>query len=89
MRVGTDVKRSDDERDDTANERADGERDGATGSEPTSSSIAACSNGVLHAGNPCTPLPRQVMDALLANGATAVNPTARLYLHGETSVVLP
>lgn len=66
-----------------------GERDGATGSEPTSSSIAACSNGVLHAGNPCTPLPRQVMDALIANGATAVDPTARLYLHGETSVVLP
>lgn len=70
-------------------ERADGERDGATGSEPTSSSIATCSNGVLHAGNPCTPLPRQVMDALIANGATAVDPMARLYLHGETSVVLP
>lgn len=82
-------ERADDERDDTANERADGERDGATGSEPTSSSIAACSNGVLHAGNPCAPLPRQVMDALLANGATAVDLTARLYLHGETSVVLP
>ena len=82
-------ERADDERDDTANERADGERDGATGSEPTSSSIAACSNGVLHAGNPCTPLPRRVMDALIANGATAVDPMARLYLHGETSVVLP
>lgn len=82
-------ERADDGCDGTTNERADGERDGATGSEPTSSSIAACSNGVLHAGNPCTPLPRQVMDALIANGATAVDPTARLYLHGETSVVLP
>lgn len=82
-------ERADDGCDGTTNERADGERDGATGSEPTSSSIAACSNGVLHAGNPCTPLPRQVMDALLANGATAIDPTARLYLHGETSVVLP
>ena len=70
-------------------ERADDGCDGATGSEPTSSSIAACSNGILHAGNPCTPLPRQVMDALIANGATAVDPMARLYLHGETSVVLP
>lgn len=82
-------ERADDGCDGTTNERADGERDGATGSEPTSSSIAACSNGVLHAGNPCTPLPRQVMDALIANGATAVDPMARLYLHGETSVVLP
>lgn len=82
-------ERADDERDGTTNERADGERDGATGSEPASSNIAACSNGVLHAGNPCTPLPRQVMDALIANGATAVDPMARLYLHGETSVVLP
>ena len=82
-------ERADDGCDGTTNERADGERDGATGSEPTSSSIAACSSGVLHAGNPCTPLPRQVMDALIANGATAVDPMARLYLHGETSVVLP
>ena len=82
-------ERADDERDDTANERTDGERDGATGSEPASSSIAACSNGILHTNDPCVPLPRQVMDALLANGATAVDPTARLYLHGETSVVLP
>lgn len=82
-------ERADDGCDGTTNERTDGERDGATGSEPTSSSIAACSNGVLHAGNPCTPLPRQVMDALIANGATAVDPMARLYLHGETSVVLP
>ena len=89
VRVGTDVKRSDDERDDTANERADGERDSAIGGEPTRSNIAACSNDVLHAGDPCAPLPRQVVDALLANGATAVDPTARLYLHGETSVVLP
>lgn len=82
-------ERADDGCDGTTNERADSERDGATGSEPASSSIAACSNGVLHAGNPCTPLPRQVMDALIANGATAVDPMARLYLHGETSVVLP
>ncbi len=50
-------ERADDGCDGTTNERTDGERDGATGSEPTSSSIAACSNGVLHAGNPCTPLP--------------------------------
>ncbi|WP_419004986.1 hypothetical protein [Collinsella stercoris] len=82
-------ERADDGCDGTTNERADGERDGATGSEPTSSSIAACSNGVLHTNDPCAPLPRQVMDALLANGATAVDLTARLYLHGETSVVLP
>ncbi len=87
--MGAAGERVDDGCDGTTNERADGERDGATGSEPTSSSIAACSNGVLHAGNPCTPLPRQVMDALIANGATAVDPMARLYLHGETSVVLP
>ena len=82
-------ERADDGCDGTTNERTDGERDGATGSEPTSSSIAACSNGILHTNDPCAPLPRQVMDALLANGATAVDPTARLYLHGETSVVLP
>lgn len=82
-------ERADDGCDGTTSERADGERDGATGSEPTSSSIAACSNGVLHTNDPCAPLPRQVMDALLANGATAVDLTARLYLHGETSVVLP
>lgn len=73
----------------TFTERTDGKRDGATGSEPASSNIAACSNGILHTNDPCAPLPRQVMDALLANGATAVDPTARLYLHGETSVVLP
>lgn len=82
-------ERADDERDDTVNERTDGKRDGATGSEPASSNIAACSNGILHTNDPCAPLPRQVMDALLANGATAVDPMARLYLHGETSVVLP